>query len=157
MCCCSGFCLLAGRTWIHHCDVSRLVLLASSLHASRISANLHSTLSWCHLYWPCISAALHPERMCCRLGLLELQSWHVSSVPYHRCKFQGLGRMSYMAQIMKLSLAWGILHVSPRDGSVDDCLPCRPSLLLLADGFDFIALLFHLDNFGDHQVFPFLP
>lgn len=52
---------------------------------------------------------------------------------------------------------WPPSQVCPHDGSVDHSLPCCPSpLLLLADGFDFIVLLFHFYYFRDDQVLPVL-
>lgn len=48
-------------------------------------------------------------------------------------------------------------HISPRDGPVDHRLPgCPSTLLVLAHSSDFVALLLHLHNFRDHQVFPVL-
>ncbi|KAJ8369263.1 hypothetical protein SKAU_G00092910 [Synaphobranchus kaupii] len=56
--------------------------------------------------------------MCCKLGFWVSQRWQFASGPYQRCKFLGLGRVSYVDLMRKLSLACGILHVGPRYGSV---------------------------------------
>lgn len=48
-------------------------------------------------------------------------------------------------------------HICPCNGPADHWLPaCLVHLLWLANGSDFVSLLFHLHNFWDHKVYPFL-
>lgn len=98
--------------WIGWYAVDMLALFTSSLRVSMTSASFHRTRSWRHLYRPWVRAVLQLERMCCRLELWWPQGWQISSIPYQRCRFWGLGRVSYVALIRKLNLAWGSFHRS---------------------------------------------
>ncbi len=98
--------------WISWYAVDMLALFTSSLRVSMTFTSFHRTRSWRHLYRPWARAVLQPERMCCRLELWWPQGWQISSIPYQWCRFWGLGRVSYVALIRKLNLAWGSFHRS---------------------------------------------
>lgn len=103
-------------------------------------------------FW--VSAILQLNTICCKLSFWWPQSWQISSESYQR--FWGFGRVSYVALIMKLSLAWDPPQISPCHDPISGGLPGYPSpLLALAYGFDLVALLFLPHNFGNDNFFPF--
>ena len=71
------------------------------LSCSRMSASTANTLSWRHLYLPCVNAVLHPDRMCAIVPLPPHNLHSGSSLIPHLCKLTGVGKVSYTARSRK--------------------------------------------------------
>lgn len=79
---------------------------------SMMSVSTVRTVSWRHLYLPWLSADLHPARMCANVPL-SLHNLHSgSSLGYHLCRFDGIGRVPYTDRSRKEMRKGSSLHSS---------------------------------------------
>ena len=126
----------AFTNWIHFvlCLEDGFVFCLS---LSSMSARVWSTWSCLHLYRPCCSANLQPDRMCACVPLAQ-HNWQfgVSRRP-HFSKFEGDGRTSYTDLSRKDIRKGSILHSSLQGTFLSGIFhlvhaPCCPSSTALA-------------------------